>query len=187
MPRAGLDRAGVVAAATGLADADGLAAVTLARLAGELGVRPPSLYVHVRGLDDLRRQIGARGARKLTGALQAAAVGRAGRDALEAIGHAYRAYAREHPGSYDALQRLAGGAAGEEATDAATQLVEVVLAVLRGYGLEGDDAIHAARIVRSALHGFVALEQAHGFAIPLELDETFARLLATLDRGLRTA
>jgi AcrR family transcriptional regulator len=187
MPRVGLDRDAVVNAATALADSDGLDAVTLARLAGELGVRPPSLYVHVRGLDDLRRQIGARGARELAEALQAAAAGRAGRDALDAIGHAYRAYAQEHPGSYAALQRLPGGAADEESTAAATQVVEVVIAVLRGYGLAGEDALHATRIVRSTLHGFVTLEQANGFAIPLELDETFARLLATLDQGLRRA
>jgi Tetracyclin repressor-like, C-terminal domain len=63
--------------------------------------------------------------------------------------------------------------------------VGVVLAVLRGYALEGEEAIHGARIVRSALHGFVTLESSEGFGIPLDLDETFARLVATLDRGLR--
>jgi hypothetical protein len=63
--------------------------------------------------------------------------------------------------------------------------VDVVLAVLRGYGIDGDDAVHAARIIRVALHGFVSLEADGGFAIALSLDETFARLVATLDRGLR--
>ena len=62
-----------------------------------------------------------------------------------------------------------------------------MLAVLRGYELDGDDAIHAARIIRSALHGFVALQSAGGFGIPLDLDETFARLVAVLDVGLRAA
>ncbi len=184
MPRAGLDREAVVAAAASLADSLGLEAVTLARLASDLGVRPPSLYVHVDGLQDLRRQLGARGARELGASLQEAAAGRAGRDALEAIGQAYRDYARRHPGSYEALQRPVPS---DGAADAAAQLVGVVLAVLRGYGLKGDDAIHGARIVRSALHGFVTLEQAGGFAIPLALDETFDRLLTMLDRGLRTA
>ena len=64
------------------------------------------------------------------------------------------------------------------------QLVDLVLAVLRGYGLEREDAVHAARIVRSALHGFVALELAGGFAIPLDLDESFSRLIDVLARGL---
>jgi hypothetical protein len=59
--------------------------------------------------------------------------------------------------------------------------------VLRGYGLEGDDAIHGARIVRAALHGFAALEAAEGFGIDLSPDETFARLVAALDRGLAPA
>jgi hypothetical protein len=55
---------------------------------------------------------------------------------------------------------------------------------MRGYGLEGDDAIHAARAVRSALHGFVALEAGGGFGIPIDLDESYARMVAVLGRGL---
>ena len=86
MPRAGLDVEAVVSAAAELADTDGLQAVTLAALAKRLAVRPPSLYAHVDGLEDLRRRIGARGARELAAALGTAAAGRAGRDALEAEG-----------------------------------------------------------------------------------------------------
>jgi hypothetical protein len=63
--------------------------------------------------------------------------------------------------------------------------VDVMLAVLRGYGLEGDEAVHATRIVRAALHGFAALETGAGFGMPLDLDETFERLVTVLDRGLR--
>jgi hypothetical protein len=60
----------------------------------------------------------------------------------------------------------------------------VVLAVLRGYGLEGDDAIHATRVIRSALHGFVLLEAEGGFGLELSVDESFARMVAALDKGL---
>ena len=70
---------------------------------------------------------------------------------------------------------------------ASAAVVGVVLAVLRGYDLDGDDAIHAARIIRSALHGFVALQSAGGFGIPLDLDQTFERLVTALDVGLRGA
>jgi AcrR family transcriptional regulator len=183
MPRAGLDAEAVVTAAAAVADADGLQAVTLARLAETLGVRPPSLYAHVAGLPDLRRRLAARGARELAAALQSAAAGRAGGDALEAAAAAYRAYAREHPGTYAAVQR--GPELDDpEAAAAATQVVDVMLAILRGYGLEQEEALHAARIVRAALHGFVVLEAGEGFRIPLDLDETFSRLLAVLDHGL---
>ncbi len=187
MPRAGLDAAAVVDAAAKLADADGLEAVTLARLAAVLGVRSPSLYAHVDGLEDLRRRLGARGARELAAELARAAAGRAGSDALSAVAGAYLAYGRAHPGSYAAAQRARELQGDREAVAAAAAVTEVVLAVLRGYGLEGEDAVHAARTIRVALHGFVSLEADGGFAIALSLDETFERVVETLDRGLRRA
>lgn len=183
MPRAGLDTDTVVAAAAELADARGLETVTLAGLASRLGVRAPSLYAHIGGLADLRRRIAARGARELTAELQAAAAGRAGGDALRAIANAYRSYGLAHPGTYEALQR-APQLNDADSEDAARRLVDVVIAVLRGYGLEGDEAIHGVRIVRAALHGFVTLEAGGGFGLPLSVDGTFTRLVDALDRGL---
>jgi AcrR family transcriptional regulator len=184
MPRAGLDSEAVVDAAAGIADADGLEAVTLARLAAELGVRSPSLYAHVDGLDDLRRRLGARGARGLAAALGRAAAGRSGRDALQAVAHAYREYARAHRGIYAAAQLAVYLKPDPEAVAAGAAATDVALAVLRGYGLAGDEAVHAARVVRVALHGFTELEAQRGFAIDLPLDETFERLIDILDRGL---
>jgi hypothetical protein len=57
--------------------------------------------------------------------------------------------------------------------------------VLAGYGLEGQEALHATRAIRSALHGFALLEAEQGFGMPLDVDESFAALVAVLDRGLR--
>jgi AcrR family transcriptional regulator len=177
MPRVGLDAEAVVRSASELADSEGLGALTLARLAHEVGVRPPSLYAHVDGLEDLRRRIGALGARELAEVLGTAAAGRAGRDALEAVAHAYRGYAREHPGRYAALQPAGRGAEAQA-------VVDVVLAVLRGYGLEGEGAIHAVRAIRAGLHGFVSLEAEGGFGMPLSVDESFNRLVTLLHEGL---
>jgi hypothetical protein len=113
-----------------------------------------------------------------------AAAGRAGRDALRAVADAYRAYARTHPGTYAAAQRAREMQQSHEAAAAGVEAVEVALAVVRGYGLDGDDALHAARIIRSALHGFALIEADDGFAIDLSTDESFERLVAVLDRGL---
>jgi len=184
VPRAGLSTAAVVGAAAALADAEGLEALTLARLAGSVGVRTPSLYNHVASLDDVRRRVALVALVELGDAMRDATVGRAGEDALTAMAHAYRAYARAHPGRYAATQRAPASGDDELAT-AAARAVGVLLAVLRGYGLEGDEAIHAARAVRSALHGFVALESGGGFGIPVALDESFDRMVAALARGLR--
>ncbi len=182
MPRAGLTAQTVTDAAAELADANGLEAVTLAALASRLGVRAPSLYAHVEGLDDLRGRIAARGAEQLADRLQAAVAGRSGATALRALAAAYRDYAREHPGAYAALQRVTVRNAG--AAEAAERTVGVVLAVLEGFGIEGDAALHATRAIRSALHGFVLLEAQEGFGLPLDVDESFGVLVEVLDRGL---
>ena len=55
--RAGLDSAAVVRAAADLADAKGIDALTLGEVAARLGVRTPSLYNHIAGLDGLRRDL----------------------------------------------------------------------------------------------------------------------------------
>jgi hypothetical protein len=63
-------------------------------------------------------------------------------------------------------------------------VLDVVLAVIRAWELEGDDAVHAVRAVRSALHGFVALEAAGGFELPVNLEASFDRLVAAIAQGL---
>ena len=185
MPRAGLDTGRVVDAAAEIADAEGLDAVTLARVAGRLAVRAPSLYNHVDGRAGLLRALALRGVRELTAALRDAAVGRSGDDALGATARAYRAYAGAHPGLY-AASVAAPAPEDAEHRAAAQETVDVVYAVLRGWDLEGDDAVHAARAFRSAIHGFVALEAAGGFGMPVDLGASFDRLGATLAGGLAT-
>jgi AcrR family transcriptional regulator len=185
MPRRGLDPDRVVDAAAGIADAEGLEAVTLARVAADLGVRAPSLYNHVDGRDALVRAIALRGVRELAAALREAAVGRSGPEALAAGARAYRAYAQAHPGRYAATV-TAPSPDDPEHRAAAAETVDVVLAILRGWQLEGDDAIHAARAFRSAIHGFVVLEAGGGFGIPVDLDVSFDRLVAALAAGFAT-
>jgi AcrR family transcriptional regulator len=183
VPRPGLDRERVVDAAAALADAEGLGAVTLARVAAGLGVRAPSLYHHVAGRDDLVARIALRAVGELDAALRAAAMGRAGPEALAAVAHAYRDYARRHPGRYATTFTVP--ADGDPALRAAAgEVVDVLLAVLRHWALEGDEAVHAVRVIRSAVHGFVALEAAGGFGLPLDRDASFDRLVATLTAGL---
>jgi AcrR family transcriptional regulator len=179
MARAGLDPAAVVAAAAEIADRDGLDRLTLTKLATGLGVRPPSLYAHVGGLDDLRERLGVLAADDLADALAPAAAGRARGEALRAVGRAYREWARTHPGLYASLQP-----ARARREPAVERVLELVLAVLHGYGLDDEEAIHAARSLRAALHGWVMLESVGGFGVPVDRDASFEWLLDMLDRGL---
>jgi AcrR family transcriptional regulator len=183
VPRRGLDRAAVVELATTIADREGLDAVTLARVAADAGVRPPSLYNHVDGREGLLHALALRGVRELGAAMQAAAVGRAGDDALHAAARAYRDYARAHPGRYAAAVR-APDPDDEELAAAAGEVVRTVTTLLRAWDLPEPETVHAVRAIRSALHGFVALEAAGGFGIPVPLDESFERLVSAVAAGL---
>ena len=182
MGRSGYNTQWVVTFGGMVADEFGFDQLTLARLAKRMKMRTPSLYAHVEGLDDLRRRIAERGAKELGGRLTAAAfrtVRRGGarrdRHGLSELSHASTRVCTRPSNAprHSALTRKPLRAP-----------VDAVVSALQGYGLSGDDEIHAVRVVRSALHGFVSLEQSGGFGLKLDLDETFARLVATLHRGL---
>jgi Tetracyclin repressor-like, C-terminal domain len=114
-----------------------------------------------------------------------AAVGLARREALWALARALRAFAHAQPGLYRLTWR--SFEADPQLQLASQKLLAVVLAVLAGYGLQGEAAIHATRVVRSALGGFVLLEQSAGFGLSLSIDESFERLLEMLEAGLLQA
>ncbi|MGK5743022.1 TetR/AcrR family transcriptional regulator [Micromonospora sp. URMC 103] len=185
MPRAGLNEQAVVREAARLVDEVGYQQLTLAALAGRLGVALPSLYKHIRGADALAQKLSALVTAELATELTTAGVGRAGADALRAIADAYRAYARRHPGRYPATQRVPDQADPEHVA-AGERAVGAIYAVLRGYGLTGDDAVDAARVLRSALHGFVSLEAAGGFGLPRDVDRSYEQLVTAMDTSFRS-
>jgi AcrR family transcriptional regulator len=187
VPRAGLDHDTVVATAAQLADAEGLDAVTLARVAAALGVKPPSLYNHVAGRDGLLRGIALLGLAELAATLREAAVGRSGADGLQAAAEAYRAYVLAHPGRYAAGAITAPAPDDVEHQAAGAAVLDVLRGVLRSWSLDDEQTLHALRGLRSAVHGFASLEAAGGFGIKLDLDTSFEHLVAALAAGLGRA
>jgi AcrR family transcriptional regulator len=183
MPRAGLDPEIVTEAAAVIVDADGLAALTLARLAADLGVAPPSLYKHVASLDDLILRVKTLSLRRLTDNLAVAALGRSGRQALLAVAEANRRFAIEHTGLYSLTQ--SGPNPGSTAQQAeASRVVEVLAAAIRSYNVPDELIIHAIRVVRAGLHGFADIEARGGFQMPLLVDESYLVLIDALDAAL---
>lgn len=180
MPRAGLTRDAVVALALELVDAGGSTGfdrLTLAAVAERAGVAVPSLYKHVGGLDDLRRGVALESVLALRGVITHEAVGRAGAAALRAVARGIRSFATEHPGRYAAVQLTpaldTASGADDALAEAAASTVEAIASVLRGFDLPEARTIDAVRLVRSAVHGFVVLEQNGGFGLPDDLDRSF--------------
>lgn len=183
-PRPGLDRAAVVQAAAALVNAQGIEALSLHELARTLKVQPSSLYNHIDGLPGLRRDLALLSHRLLAERMSAAAVGKAGPQALLAAAQAYRAHVQENPGVYAASLRASAGQ-DAELQAAEERVVTIVLAVIASYDLHGADALHAVRGLRSLVHGFATLEAAGGFGLPLDCDESFRRLVMIFSNGLR--
>lgn len=175
-PRAGLTSDRVVDAAMVLADDEGLDRITLARVAGKLGVKPPSLYEHIDGLEGLRSELRIRGLETMSSLFRRATTGRSKNDAVRALADAFRRFAREHPALYEATVRSVerdtsrAKAAGEDVLD-------ILFAILRGYGIKGEEALHATRYLRSVLHGFNSLEAAGGFGMPTDLERSYRRMI----------
>jgi AcrR family transcriptional regulator len=190
VPRAGLSGGEVVAAAAGLADEIGYAGLTMGLLAERLGVRTPSLYKHVGGLDDLQHQLATLAMTEVGEVIRDAVQGLAGADALAALLHAIRGYVTQHPGRY--MATAGGGGAVLRGPDdpllaASARVLATIAAVLRGYGIAEDEMDHAIRTIRCTIHGFAMLEASGGFQWSNDPDESFEWMIRFIDRGLRVS
>ena len=168
-----------------LVDEVGFDQLSMGVVAERLGVKTPSLYKHVDSLADLGHRIAVLAAVELADAIRDATQGRADLGALTAAAQALRIYARDHPGRYAALNssRLAGY--DDPFVLVRGRLLDSFAAVLRGYRVHPSQQIHALRMLRSMLHGFVTLEVAGGFQIDTDTDDSFDWIVSFVDRGLR--
>jgi AcrR family transcriptional regulator len=166
----------VVDVAVAIVDEHGADALTLAAVATRAGVASPSLYKHVGSLAHLRSLVGVRVLVELTGVLTGAAVGRSDDDAVASVMRAFRAYVAGHPARYAGLNP--DPLHDPDLAVAGQKMLDVFIAVLRGYGLSRSDAVHAIRRARVIVHGFTTIESAGGFGLAEDVDETYEQLIA---------
>ena len=134
-----LSKAAVVAKALTLADADGLDALTIRRLAQELGVTPMALYWHFRNKEELLAGLADQIWSEIDTDIDAGAPWHAQlRSLLESLVQVLRA----HPCAPQLL------VAGEKQSQAALLATEVTLEVLRRAGF---DPRHASEVARTTL------------------------------------
>ena len=137
--RTRLTKQAVVDRALALGDAEGLEALTIRRIAAELGVTPMALYWHFRNKEELLAGLGDQIWSELdTDVDPAASWDLQLRGLLESLLHVLRA----HPCASQLILE------GEKQSDAALVASETALAVLRRGGFDPE---HAAEIARSAL------------------------------------
>lgn len=181
MPSTRLTLAALTSAAIGVVENNGFDALTLTAVAEELGVATSTLYTHVGGLDGLKHLVAEAATRNLTGELRNSAIGISGPEALLAMAVAYRDFALDHPGQF-ASTLLPPRVGNDDLADANAELLRVFVLVYRGAGLDDAESQLAARAMRSAIHGFLAIE--HNTGTRAEHDVEYRYLVAALQRGL---
>ncbi len=184
MARAGLTTERLIRAGAELADEVGFDQVTISALARRFGVKVASLYSHLKSSQDLKTGIALFALEELADRVADALAGRAGKDALAAFADAYRGYAREHPGRYDAARlRLDPETA---AASAGVRHAQMTRAILRGYDIAEPDQTHAVRMLGSVFHGYVSLEMSGGFShTAVDPEESWSWIVDSLDTLLR--
>ena len=161
----------VVAAAGRLLDAEGPQALTMRRLADEVGVRAPSLYKHLPGKDALHRALVVEALHGLGSAMGAATA--ASGSSLTAVGLGYRAYAVAHPHRYRLITDTP--LPDDEEVRAAELAARAPLDAVIGL----DE--HRGRALWAFAHGMVDLELRGRFPAGADLDDAWALGLAAFE------
>ena len=145
---AGLTREQIVEQAIALMDAEGTAALTLRRLAKELGVEAPALYWHVADKGDLCREVVRTVGEHLE--LDSSTRGTP-RRRLEHHFRAVRDHWRAHPGVLELSRQFPPSAGGAVARQG--------LALVEELGVAPAEALECYRSLSWTVTGFVILEQ----------------------------
>jgi AcrR family transcriptional regulator len=154
-----LTRERVVEAALRIMDTDGLEAVTMRRVAREVGVEAMSLYNHVEDKDDLMRGVQLRVFQEF------------GHPSLEPddpvgnvrrVARAWRDLLRRHP---HMLELLAEGH-GPPSSPEALQPMETALAVLGDVGVPENEVVEVFHVFGGYIQGVAMMEQQMGLEKP---------------------
>jgi AcrR family transcriptional regulator len=160
----------LVAAGRELLEEGGPEALSMRALAARVGIRAPSIYKHLSGREDLEAAIVADGLREFAEACEAAVAGAP--DPLDALGRAYRAFARAHPHLYRLINDR------PLPRELLPEGLEARAAAPLNAAVEGDR--DRARATWAFAHGMVMLELTDRFPAGADIDAAWRSGLAAL-------
>lgn len=147
-----MTRGGILRSALRLVDEEGMGALSMRRLARELGVDPMAIYHHVPGKEALVAGLVEAVFSEMGGA---APEDGGWRERVRGFARAYRELARAHPNLVLELVTDPGGAAA-----ATLEATEALYEALAASGLAAHDVVRAADLVVDYVNGLVLAEVA---------------------------
>jgi len=184
MARAGLDKNLVIERAASLANETGLENITLKLIADEFNVQTPSLYNHIKSLEDLKKGLMLYGWKQLEEKLLLAVVGVSGYDAIRAMCYAFYEYATENPGVFNAMLWY-NKFQDEETLNATKRLFTVLFKIMGTLSISDETINHLIRTFRGFLEGYALLVNNGAFGNPISIRESFDLSVEVLMAGVR--
>ena len=174
----------IIREAAAICDEFGLEKLSISALADRLGVRPPSLYNHIKSLDHVYSQMAVMGIRLWTESIRHAVDSSPRKKKLRALAHASREFAREQPTLYYcATRRFASS--GNEFMDAAKPMLDITAEVYSDITLDPRKREIAEYLLRCLIAGFIGLEANNGLQPAEDLDSLYDELIDLAESALR--
>ena len=184
MARAGLDKNVVVEKAAQLANKMGIDQIQLKTLAESLNIQPPSLYNHIRGLDDLHHELMLYGWRHMEERMLEAMGSSDGYAAWESVCWAFYRYATENPGVFSAM--LWYNKYRDDETQSVTEeLFTMCFKIASSLNISEENCNHLLRTFRAFLEGFSLLVNNNAFGHSLSVEESFDLSLKVMIAGMK--
>lgn len=184
MPRKGLTKELVIDAAFLLIEEKGPHSFSINELARRLDIKPASIYNHVKNMEELLDEVGARIAAMLRDAEMEAIAGKSRDEAFFALSAAYRTFASEHTHLYKMnAGRQLTGKDFEKAKKG--EIVDPLLKVISDYDVEEAERMEWHWTWRAMMHGCITQEYIRRVShVSVDFDRVYQRAMETILLGI---
>lgn len=167
-----------------IANKVGIDNMSLKIIAEELNIKSPSLYNHIKNLDEIKQRLMVYGWKQMEEKMLDSAVGVAGYEALRNMCYAFYDYATNNKGVFNAMLWY-NKYENIEKENATTRLFNMLFKVMKSLDISDDNINHIVRTLRGFLEGFSLLVNNNAFGNPISIKESFDLSLEIIMNGIK--
>ena len=184
MSRTGLTKEEVIRKAAILANEKGLSYITITTLSEYLGIKKPSLYYHVKTIEEVINGIMIYGWKQVSEDILDHLPDVNPGENLKNYAREFYRYALDNPGVFETMLWY-NKYDNDDLLQATEGLYQFFFLQTDKLGIEREMANHYLRTYRAFLEGFIMLEIHQSFGNPISIKESFEISLDVLLKGLK--
>lgn len=185
MPKNNISEELIIETSAHIANEIGLDNLSLKIVAEELNIKPPSLYNHISGLDNIKEKLMIYGWKQIENKMIDSAAGVAGYEALKNMCYAFYDYATNNKGVFAAMLWY-NKYETQENNNSTVRLFELLFKVMKALDISEDNINHSIRTLRGFLEGFSLLVNNNAFGNPISIKESFDLSLEIIMNGIKS-